>query len=538
MLALALALQVSGAWPTPPGTPSTPSARAASLDINPDYNPNSPHWSHINVLDFGRAARSIPDNTLRAQALNWYARHVDVIESEMDNTTQTGPNTQSTYFHSLNPTLKTFGYDYDLTMCQNAHCNQSIPTPHPLFTNLPEDYYLHFSEDTQLEFRDLNGQAIETVNISGCPEPQALTSSCRMQIFVWTQKRWVSNLQNSAWRQATADRFLQQLQTNSAGQPNIIDGLFLDEHGPGIFGPLGFGHQVIILSGGGIREYAGQRPDDSAWPAYTQLDQDYTTDMIGWLTYLRSRLEAAGKFLHINVAEYFTDSLTFTTALAAKGGMTEHLNRADSNGLSSAAIYQTLLGQIRQITQAGGSVDLAGSPCNAGPVGFAPGNYATGAERYRMWSLASYYLAKEVVGDPGKVYFNPNLCVDYAGPNPMDFVTQWLAAYEVNVGLPVGEATVFQQGTVSCAGTGYRVLGRQFEHALVLLRPRDAWGCNTFGDNTAVTVPLDGPRQMLKPDGTRSANIDSISLRNGEAVILFPAPDTTAPGTILDLSTI
>lgn len=512
----------------------TPIPVAKAALANPaTYNQNSPHWSHINVLDFGRAARSIPDNTLRAQALEWYARHVDVMESEMDNTTQQNANTQSTYLHTLNPTMKTFGYDYDLTMCQNAHCNQSIPTPHPIFANLPEDYYLHFAEDTQLQFRNLQGEVVETVTITGCPAPQALSSACRVQVFVWTQKRWVSNLQNTAWQQVTADRLLQEMETNSAGQPNVVDGLFLDEHGPGIFGPLGIGASTIILSGGGIREYNNQRPASTSWPSFTQIDTEYTADQIEWLTYLRTRIDAAGKFLHINTAEYFAHAPTFATNLAAKGAMTEHLNRPNSNGLSSVAIYQLMLDQIRQITQAGGSVDLAGSPCANPPDGFGAGNYPTEADRYRMWSLASYYLAKEAVGDPGKVYFNPNLCVDYSGPAPLDFVSQWLPAYEQNIGLPTAEATVLQTGSSGC-GT-YKILSRVFTNATVLLRPRDAWACNTFGDSTAVSVTLGGIMQILQPNGTLSTNLTSVSLRNGEAVILFPSQDTIAPEAISDL---
>ncbi len=517
---------------------AVPTAVAQSPPAPAPYSANSPHWPHINVLDFGRAARAIPNAATRNQAYEWLARHVDVIETSMDNYTYQLSDTLSTYLHSLNPTMKTFGYDYDLTMCQKANCNESLG-PNPYFSNLPEEQYLHFSEDTQLQLKDLDGNVTGTVNVTGCPEPQPIAAGCRVQIFKWTQSRWLPNLKDATWRQSFADHLVQITQVNSAGQPNVVDGLFLDEHGPGFSVAMGIGGQTKILSGGGIREYGGAVPRDAAVIANPNvLDSEYTADVNTWLSYLRTRLASAGKFMHINVAEYFLDASAFSNAVAAQGAMTEHLNRHDSNGLHSHVQYQTLLDDIRQLTQAGGTVDLSGSWCNDGPVGYVAGNYPTPKGRYRMWSLASYYLAKESVGYPGKVYFDPNLCIEQSSQTPMDFVNEWLPAYEINVGQPVDLASVYQQGPIPCSGAGYAVFRRQYENAMVLLRPRDAWGCSTFGDSTAVNVPLPETMVMLQPNGTYSQNLTSLSLRNGEAVILFPAQDVTAPSAVTDLNAI
>lgn len=501
-------------------------------------NQNSPHWSHINILDFARAARAIPDATIRNQAYDWLTSHVDVMETSMDNTTYQLSDTLSTYLHSLNPTLKTFGYDYDLTMCQKANCYEAGGQPHPIFTNLPENYYLHVSEDTQVEFRDLDGNPIETFTITGCPEPQPITAGCRLQLFIWTQKRWVSNVQDTNWQTATADRFVQQLQTNSAGQPNVIDGLFIDEHGPAFVVQLGIGNQTRILSGGGIREYGGVRPVlPYNWQSPSALDVAYSADLDSWLTYLRTRLSTAGKFAHINVAEYFSDPLALNNSLAMLGAMTEHLNRPDSNGLMSGSRYQSVLNGIQQVVQAGGRVDFSRSWCNDGPAGYTPGNYPTSKTRYQMWSLASYYLAKESVGDPGMLYFNPNLCIRPQAENPLDFINEWLPAYQQNVGMPTGVAMVAEEGPLACIGEGYKVFSRQYENALILVRAKDGFNCNDYGDSTAVSIPLVEPMVMLLPDGTFSNPISSVSIRNAEAVILFSAPDSVPPAPILDLLT-
>lgn len=455
----------------------------------------------------------------------------------MDNTTYQLADTLSTYLHSLNPALQTFGYDYDITMCQRAKCNQSVNTPHPIYSNLPEDYFLHFSENTQLEFRDLDGNVIETVSITGCPDPQVITSSCRMQLFIWTQARWVSNVQDTDWRQTTADRLVQQLSTNSANQPNSIDGLFLDEHGPGFSASLGIGYQTRILSGGGVREYGGVRPTVYDGLTPSALDLAYADSLDAWLSYLQSRLATAGKFAHINVAEYFGDPMALGNSLTIKGAMTEHLNRPDSNGIIRASRYQVLINAIQQMTQAGGNVDLSGSWCNDGPAGYTPGNYPTAKSRYRMWSLASYYLLKEASGEPGKVYFDPNLCIDPNATNPLDFFNEWLPAYEQNVGQPTGAVTVAAQGVLACDGQGYKIFSRQYEHARILVRVKDGLACNDYGDATAVTVPLGQPMQLLQPDGTRGTNITAVSIRSGEAVIVFPSDDITAPANINDLRT-
>ncbi|MBI5467068.1 MAG: hypothetical protein HY975_02530 [Candidatus Kerfeldbacteria bacterium] len=520
-------LLVPSAWSSAPAVAqSTPPS---------NYQTNSPHWSHLNVLDFARAARGIPNLTTRNAAYAWLVRHVDVMETSMDNSTYQAADTLSTYLHGLNPTLKTFGYDYDLTMCQRANCNQAVNTPHPLFTALPEDQYLHVSEDTQVEFRDLNGVTIETITIPGCPEPQPLSANCRLQLFIWTQKRWVSNPANVTWQQATADRFVQELQTNSAGQANVIDGLFIDEHGPGFSTQLGIGNQTRILSGGGIREYNGLRPSPYDGVTPSSLDTQYTTDLSTWLTYLQTRLAAAGKFAHINTAEYFSDPLALNNGLAMRGAMTEHINRANSNGILGASRYQAMLNGIQQMTQAGGTVDLAGSWCDDGPAGYTAGNYTSPKLRYQMWSLASYYLAKEAVGDPGKVYFDSNLCIKPNDPNPLDFFTEWLPAYEQNVGQPIEPVTIAAQGALACDSQGYKVFSRWYEHARILGRVKDGHNCNDYGDATAVTIPLAVPMRMLKPDGTLSANMTSVSIRSGEAVILFTSTDLTAPAPVSDL---
>lgn len=69
----------------------------------------------------------------------------------------------------------------------------------------------------------------------------------------------------------------------------------------------------------------------------------------------------------------------------------------------------------------------------------------------------------------------------------------------------------------------YRIWARNFEKALVLIRPVGTWGYNTYDDSTAVevTLPQDDSYYLLNDDSTRSGPLKSIKLRNSEGAILL-----------------
>lgn len=497
------------------------------------YDALAPHWSHINVLDFGRGLKWIPSPTSQAAGYAWYAQHTDVMETGMDTLSSTYANTPSAYIKSLNPTIKTFGYEFDLSICQHMVCKNNQPV-NSAQSNLPEDQYLHFSQDTQLKFVALDGVTIvATITIPGCPTG-SVTAACRVQTYNWEDYRWLPNLKSLAWRQWFADRLLVEMEHDTNGAANPVDGLFLDEHGPGFSIPFAIGYKTIILSGGGIREYGGLVPQDYRFGTYNALDTQYNADVVTWLTYLQSRLGPAGKFIHINAAEYFMDPLVVSQTLASKGAMIEHLHAAD-NFPGGGTQYQQFINTVNQVTAAGGTVDLAGTPCSYGPAGYTPGNYQTAKERFLMWNLASYYMVKETGTDPGRAYFNPNLCILFDSSTPLSFQADWLAAFQENVGQPIDQAAVLQHGPLGCGSQEYKIFARHYDHALVLVRPRDDRNCTNYNDQTAVQVPLPSTMVMLKPNGTYSAPLNTALLRNSEAIILFDVADTTPPAAVTNL---
>ncbi len=512
--------------------PSSTAVAETLLD-SATYRTNSPHWSHINVMDYGSDLRLLPAGNVQQSGYEWYARHIDFMSVAMaTDSFIESHSTLSAELKAMNSTIKTFGSTLDLTICQHRPCAMDQPV-NDLQNAFPEDQYLHFSEDTTMTFIDLDKTVVKTITVPGCPEPQPITPACRAQTFIWHEARWFPNLNNAAWRQMMSGQLIERLVHNTDNTPNPIDDMFLDEHGF----ETTFGYQATVTSGGAIREYNGLAPWHNATPSVRNaFDAAYNADVVSWLTYLRSQVTAAGKTTHINTGEYFMNALEFQQALATKGVMTEWLNAPDHFRFG-APMYTQFIDQMHQMTSSGGMVDLAFSWCAALPAGYSAGNYPTTADRYSMWNLASYYMSKEFPDETGRVYFDPNLCIHPDAPDPLDFEQQWLLAYEKDVGQPVDAATIIQHGPVSCSSKEYGIFARHYTKAYVLLRTRDDYDCQDYTDATAVNVPLSSTMVMLEPDGTLSVPINSVAIRNGEAVILFPAPDVTPPAAILDLHT-
>ena len=490
----------------PPGlpAPSTPAPADSA------YSPVSPHWRHIHVLDFGREVKYLPYGATRAAGDEWYARHVDAMEVGKSTFVNAYPGAQAAQMRERNPGLRTFAYDYDLTACQHQGC-VADGAINRAEADLPEDHYLHFATDTRLRFVDLQGRTVDTLSIPGCPAPRPPSRASRVQVWIWKDARWVFNPKSAAWRRWYADHLLRELDGDPASPADSVGGLCLDEHGPGFANALGIGVHTIVLSGGAIREYGGRVPRSARAGGYDELDRVYDGDVVSWLTYLHQRFDAGGRTLRINIGEYFLDSLGLAQALAAGGATTERLHGA-TRLRRGAAQYRELIAGVRRMVAAGATVDLNCAVCDSGPPQFPPGNYKSGAERYRMWNLASYYLLKERAGDRGIVYFDPNLCIRADSRAPLSFEDEWLKAYEVDVGQPRDSTAAWPAGPAP-------IFARRYDRARVLLRAPDT-GADS-GDATAWPVPLDRPMLLLRGDGSLAAPADTVRLRSAEGVILF-----------------
>lgn len=565
----------------------------------------SPHYSHINVLDFGRGIPYLPrtsdfngnDENDRDEAIRWYAEHIDAQEAIMstfvyhddyeDNNSRQYWEI-ATDLRAQNDKIKLFGYDIDFQMCQHEVCSwcketdkndidldgntTECLTENILNTDqsdLPESYYLHFAYDTDLEFIPLPGYPelpIKTMSIKGCPTGP-VTKDCRVQIFGWADYAWLANLKDIGWRESLADQLLSEVNGTYLANDtdNYMDGIFLDAHAPGLSITVGFGYQTIIKNlaagGGKIREYGNKAPDSNRWDAYEPLETEYNVDMVSWLAHLKNRFDnnridfdgdgdedIVPKFIIVNTAGYSADSYALAQAQAAGGMMTENMHQPDGIWAST---YQGLVDSVAaMINIPGGKADLYGNPGWYGHsiLHYTPGNYPDTDTRYWMWRLASYYALKEPVGSLGTVYFNPSLNVT----GNLDFMNEWLPAYEYDVGQPLDDpdhqnkAFVYQEGTRTCTGENsngdivsysnipYKIFARRYTNdTLMLVRPRDDRVCTDYGDESAITINLlpedNTPKLMLMPDGTLASIAAPMKIRQGEALILFADNQNSAP---------
>jgi hypothetical protein len=135
-----------------------------------------------------------------------------------------------------------------------------------------------------------------------------------------------------------------------------------------------------------------------------------------------------------------------------------------------------------------------------------------------MATLAEYYL----LADPVSTFLDL-----YGGSEPAtSWERHWVAAAAFDVGQPQGSWSVFATGTdPSNSALTYNVYQRSYGNALVLYKPRSyAQGVSgSLADASATTHALGGNYRVLYADGTLGAVVTSVTLRNGEGVILVKA---------------
>jgi len=314
-----------------------------------------------------------------------------------------------------------------------------------------------------------------------CPAGTAATASCRLTIHIWTQDRWVVNPGDAGLRAYQASRL--------ATYMDDADGLFLDEHGSG--------DMSDNLSGKSIREY----------PSFT----NYQNDIVGELGSIQAAL-GPSKRVFINTAEYIS-SWDAQMIGAVTGGHEELINNPTHSAMETRWTFieaQNAKGKMLQMESWGGTL----------PTSFNAGLYTSPTERMGMWQLASYYLV--VPSNPELLQFGPK--VSWSSP----YSTQWLKAIETDIGAASGSRAVLASGTDG-SGAAYKLWGRDFARALVLVRPTNSSA--SYGDASRVsfTLPTNDHYLPLHADGTVGAPVTSVQLRASESVILLKQSRLAAP---------
>ena len=421
----------------------------------------SPHWPHIRtmVADYRIVYQS--DSATRAREYDWAAAHFDRVVLDRADSISVPE------YRRRNPTIALYRYALLWTAVRPGEEKR-------------DDAGVSYVADMQrwyAQHRDVNIESAFLHDARKCPAPAPLSADCRVQIRIWTQQRWVTNPGDAGARRYHADR-LRALAADA-------DGLFIDEHGSGdIRG---------ALDGVAIREYP-QRAD-------------FERDVVAMLRSVRAAL-GGGKRLLLNTAEWHT-AWDREMIAAAGGTHAEQLNDATSS--QAVDRWSFLDGVIAD----GAIVDV--SPKRELPSGFDAGNSPSATDRRLLWQLASYYMVVPT-GKPDAVAFN-------LGPKwDRPFSERWMGAVEVDLGRPVGDREIaFDVPAPGGHGERARVWMREFERAIVLVRPADEGGDGEFGDGTAVAVPFvkGGVYRPVTAEGSVGPGLDRLVLRAGEAAILL-----------------
>jgi hypothetical protein len=169
--------------------------------------------------------------------------------------------------------------------------------------------------------------------------------------------------------------------------------------------------------------------------------------------------------------------------------------------------------------------------------------------RTQLAALAEYYL----LADPSSTFLD-----FYGGYEPAtSWARHWSAAVTFDVGQPEGAWSVASSGAdPSAPALTYRVYQRTYANALVLYKPRSyATGghVGSLDDTSAATIDLGATYYPVQADGTLGAGVTSVSLRNGEGVILanynpavansfalggLPAPVTAGQATTVTVTAV
>jgi hypothetical protein len=299
------------------------------------------------------------------------------------------------------------------------------------------------------------------------------TLACRVTFKIWNSPRFALNPGDAGARAYQRDRFKEVI--------SDADGLFLDEHGSG--------DMSDNLSSLKIVEY----------PSFAT----YQTDMVSWLADLKAAV--APKTLAINTATYIS-SWDTQMAKAAGGSHAEGINNPFRADLEQRWDF------MEALNKAGAAVEMV--PAGDTPTNFTAGSSATALARRKLFQLASYYMVVPSPTDLLRFNWGPDWTTPYS--------TQWYKAIEVDVGKPTGVRQIMGEGK-DPAGHSYRVWSREFENAVVFVRPVIEWTAQSYDDGTALTItmPAGDTYLPLSTDGTVGAPTDRVTLRASESAILL-----------------
>ena len=418
-----------------------------------------PHWPHLRTQMSDYRIQYLADASARTREYAWSAAHFDRIVLDAGD-----PRSVAEYRRLL-PQAELYRYVLTWTVPQPvAGSSRELGTTY--YAHMQAWYTRH--PEYRLEDAFLHDAAKCGI--------ASRSPTCRIAVHIWRTDRWVVNPGDAGLRGYDRERLAQVVAD--------ADGLFVDEHSSG--------DMADRLKPVPLLEYAD-------WALYER-------DIVQLLREARAALGTSKRLL-INTFNY-TDAWDVEMAAAAGGAHAEALNNPIFPEMENRWKY------VESVLAAGASMNVLPDR-GALPVTYTSGGSATPTARRRMWELASFYLVAPP--QPGLLFLN-SLGDSWSEP----FATSWSRAVEADIGLPTAGRTIIAEGRDPTA-RAYRVWGRDYTRALVLVRPVVDWNMTTYGDETGIEIDLPtGERfRPLNADGGLSPAVQRVLLRAGEAAILI-----------------
>ncbi len=391
-------------------------------------------------------------------------------------------------YRKRNAAIKFYVYALNLTVLQETTAD-------------PADSTMVYYKDMQKWYAAHTTYKIEDAFLHDgvvCPTAQTKTAACRIQVSWNVHVRWVINPGDAGLRLYNADR-LKRITTNVGGSSYNADGVFFDEHDSGEFS-----HWKTFS----IREY----------PVWTQ----YENDMVDLLA---SERKALGKVIQLNTAEYIS-AVDQRMILAAGAAHMELANNPLNDQMEARWSF------IDTVLQKGALVEMVNAYTWADATAIATlssGNQSTPQLRFKTTELCSYYMVVPASATKLTLYMAND---GWSTP----FSQQWLKSVEVDIGHPVTARSMVFQGK-DPKGRAARIWSREFDKAVVYMRPKVGWDYNDYSDSTKITVALPSGQKWypVLSDGTQGSAVTSVTLRNSEGMILIKG-GATQSATGIDFS--
>ena len=364
-----------------------------------------------------------------------------------------------------------------------------------------EEAYMHYWDDTQVV---LQGQTILIPGWGGGSATSA--AQARVPVYNKDLSRRVVNFSTPHAKQLHKELMVRLAFGTPFNNSSLYaDGIFLDNSASQLF------NYGTILSGGHVRETPAHDPIGT--PAFQSWQ--WNSNFGPFLTALKDSLQTSAswapdrrrKYLMLNIANIWDDGYVSRDAADAVfmefqynlvrsfgPGMVQEAHRRDA--LAAAAGIASFYAATMTRTVSG-----------------HPGEYSYGETMLGnlVWYLTTrtassifYEMGTNTPSTAGWDTLTWRGCIDRA--NQL-------------LGETVGEPYTLATGT-DPLGNAYEVIGRRYEHGMVMLRNRGDYD-QGIEPETAVTVALPSRMGPVGPEGDFGAVATQLSLRNGQGALLL-----------------